>query len=72
MERSHPITWNGFKFSLESKGVTDIGKCSCGWQTVPYFDGKEYAYLDWKNHSRKKHDKTETIIINGPIAKDSK
>ena len=31
-------------------GMIDQYRCSCGWQSAPYFDGAEYAMADWKKH----------------------
>jgi hypothetical protein len=35
---------------VESAGLIDMYKCSCGWQSNPYYDGAEYAYAEWQRH----------------------
>lgn len=37
---------------IEEAGMIDICKCSCGWQSKPYYDGREYAYSAWLRHIR--------------------
>lgn len=35
---------------VESHGLIDRGMCSCGWQSAPYYDGREYAESEWAAH----------------------
>jgi len=35
---------------IEEAGLIDLCKCSCGWLSSPYYDGREYAYRDWRKH----------------------
>ncbi len=37
----------------EDGPMIDVCKCSCGWESKPYFDGAEYAYRDWQKHAAK-------------------
>lgn len=34
------------------KGVTmdDTFECACGWKSETFWDGREYAYADWRKH----------------------
>lgn len=35
--------------------MLDAAKCSCGWQSKWYYDGREFAYDAWKRHAREAH-----------------
>lgn len=30
--------------------MLDQIQCSCGWESKTYFDGREYAYAEWRRH----------------------
>jgi hypothetical protein len=30
--------------------MLDSVHCSCGWDSRPYLDGREYAYKEWEKH----------------------
>jgi hypothetical protein len=36
---------------IEEAGLIDLCKCSCGWESKPYYDGREYAYAEWQKHA---------------------
>jgi hypothetical protein len=35
---------------IEEPGMIDLVKCSCGWESKPYFDGREYAWAAFQKH----------------------
>ncbi len=35
---------------VEEAGLIDLCECSCGWTSRPYYDGRDFAYADWKRH----------------------
>lgn len=35
---------------VEEPGMIDLVKCSCGWESPPYYDGREYALADHREH----------------------
>jgi hypothetical protein len=44
-----------FKWWDGGGGMLDQIICSCGWESRTYFDGREYAYDEWKKHVKKSH-----------------
>jgi hypothetical protein len=36
--------------------IIDIYRCSCGWESKPYYDGAEFAYQEWKRHVAESQD----------------
>ncbi len=40
-------------------GMIDLYKCSCGWESHPYFDGADYALRAWKRHIEDENKKRE-------------
>ena len=37
---------------IEEPGLMDSYRCSCGWESSPYFDGAEYARQEFELHKR--------------------
>jgi len=29
--------------------------CDCGWKSATFYDGREYAYAQWKRHIKDDH-----------------
>jgi len=34
-----------------SEGLIDYANCSCGWQSNPYYDGRDLAKQEWVLHA---------------------
>jgi hypothetical protein len=46
----------GFKWYDDGGAMLDQIICDCGWESATFFDGREYAYSQWKRHVKEKHD----------------
>jgi hypothetical protein len=40
-----------YRFADLAGGMLDQIICSCGWESATFFDGREYAYSQWRRHT---------------------
>lgn len=57
-----------FKWWDDGGAMLDQIICSCGWESRTFYDGREFAYAQWRRHVGEDHTKPDSITQALPEA----